>query len=199
MNFLRLQSTSGLRSLLLRRQSTPLRLALSTQRAASTNVNKSLPSQGVTKEQNLTSDSTPKPKLNTNLRKAAAASLPIREKSTRGAIRPVITLSTAEKYALRPLLSVLKSSNATMFAEALWLPVVRVPGQRKTQISDDEGDDNELGEAFIFENGCAVFWGIQEDDARQVLNNLVRKSGVELGRYAEEETEELEFVTDPSE
>jgi len=137
----------------------------------------------------------PKPKANTNLRKAASASLSIRETptATRGAIRPVFTFSTAERYILPPLLNIHKSSNATMLAEALWLPVVR---GRQTNHSEDIG---EAGEAFVFENGCAVFWGVQEDDARLFLDNLVRKNGVEIGRYAEEETEEVEFVTDPAE
>lgn len=135
----------------------------------------------------------PKPKSNTSLRKTASASLSIREKptATRGAIKPVFTLSTAERYLLPPLLKVMKSSNAIMFAEALWLPQVR--GQKYS------GDAEDFGEAFVFENGCAVFWGIQEDDARRFLDSLVRRNGVEIGRYTEEETEEVEFVTDPSE
>jgi uncharacterized Rmd1/YagE family protein len=136
----------------------------------------------------------PKPKSNTSLRKTASASLSIREKSTatRGAIKPVFTLSTAERYLLPPLLNVMKSSNAIMFAEALWLPQVR--GQKHSA-----GDTEDVGEAFVFENGCAVFWGIQEDDARRFLDSLVRRNGVEIGRYIEEETEEVEFVIDPSE
>lgn len=139
----------------------------------------------------------PKPKSNTNLRKTAAASLAIRETptATRGAIQPVFTLSTAERYILPPLLNTLKSSNATMLAEALWLPVIR---GRQTN-GNEANDERALGEAFIFENGCAVFWGVQEEDARRLLNDLVRKSGVEIGRYAEEETEEVEFLTDPAE
>ncbi|KAG8809806.1 hypothetical protein FRC17_003238, partial [Serendipita sp. 399] len=77
------------------------------------------------KTKSTSTTSTTKPKANTNLRKAASASQSIRETQTptRGAIRPVITLSTAERYVLPPLLGLLKSSNATMFAEALWLPV----------------------------------------------------------------------------
>ncbi|KAG9057737.1 hypothetical protein FS842_004393 [Serendipita sp. 407] len=148
-----------------------------------------------------TQTSVTKPKANTNLRKAASASLSIREKQTptRGAIRPVVTLSTAERYLLSPLLSVLKSSNATMFAEALWLPVVRVQAASKAQDGDQRDAEHEPGEAFLFENGCAVFWGIEEDDARRFLDNLVRKNGVEIGRYAEEEIEEVEFVADASE
>ena len=85
-----------------------------------------------------------------------------------------------------------------MLAEALWLPVVR-GGSSKLANSSLEGEEHELGEAFVFENGCAVFWGLQEEDARKFLDNLVRKNGVEIGRYAEEETEEVEFVTDPAE
>jgi uncharacterized Rmd1/YagE family protein len=139
----------------------------------------------------------PKPKSNTSLRKAASASLSIREKptATRGAIRPVFTISTAERYTLSPLLGVLKPLNATMLAEALWLPVVHA-----RQVNHAEGiGEHGSGEAFIFENGCAVFWGVSEEDARHFLNNLVRKRGVEIGRYSEEETEEVEFVTDLTE
>jgi uncharacterized Rmd1/YagE family protein len=138
----------------------------------------------------------PKPKSNTSLRKAASASLSIREKptATRGAIRPVFTISTAERYTLSPLLDVLKPLNATMLAEALWLPV----DIRRMNHGEGIGEHG-LGEAFIFENGCAVFWGVSEEDARHFLHNLIQKSGVEIGRYSEEETEEVEFVTDLTE
>lgn len=82
-----------------------------------------------------------------------------------------------------------------MLAEALWLPVVHV-----RQMNHSEGiDEHGSGEAFIFKNGCAVFWGVSEEDARRFLANLIRKSRVEIGRYSEEETEEVEFVTDPAE
>jgi uncharacterized Rmd1/YagE family protein len=83
-----------------------------------------------------------------------------------------------------------------MLAEALWLPEVRVWQANHSESIDDE---HGLGEAFVFENGCAVFWGVHEEDARHFLDNLVKKNGVEIGRYSEEETEEVEFVTDPAE
>ncbi|PVG04432.1 putative RMD1-protein required for meiotic division [Serendipita vermifera] len=142
-----------------------------------------------------------KSKSNTSLRKAASASLPIREKTTptRGAIRPVFTMSTAERYQLRPLFKAFKSSNATMFAEALWMPEVRVVKSSKQRVVEEDDDQNRIGEAFIFENGCAVVWGIEEEDARRFLEYNFRKYGVEVGKYAEKETEEVEFVTDPSE
>ena len=140
----------------------------------------------------------PKPKSNTNLRKTASASLSIREKptATRGAILPVFTISTAERYILPPLLKNLESSNATMLADALWLPAVHA---QQTHRGEDVEVEHNVGEAFIFGNGCAVFWGIQEEDARRFLNNLVRNTGVEIGQYTEEETEEVEFVMDPTE
>ncbi|CCA67117.1 probable RMD1-protein required for Meiotic Division [Serendipita indica DSM 11827] len=201
MNLFQLRSTTRISSFIPRREYIIFsRPVFSVQRTASTNVNKSLPSQGTGKAQDSSSEVAPKPKLNTNLRKTASASLSIREKSTRGAIRPVVTLSTAERYILKPLLKTQKASNATMFAEALWLPVVHASSNRqKAEASEKENERDEPGEAFIFENGCAVFWGIQEDDALRFLNKLVRRNGVELGRYSEEETEEVEFVTDPSE
>jgi uncharacterized Rmd1/YagE family protein len=82
-----------------------------------------------------------------------------------------------------------------MLAEALWLPEVRVRHMNHSEGMDEHG----LGEAFIFENGCAVFWGVSEEDARHFLRKFVWKRGVEIGRYLEEETEEVEFVTDLTE
>jgi uncharacterized Rmd1/YagE family protein len=135
-----------------------------------------------------------KPKANTSLRKAASASLPIRETPTptRGAIRPVFTYTRAEGYRLPSLQSALKAQNAVMFAEALWIPSLRA-GQ-----VDESSPKTAYGEAFIFENGCAVFWGIEEHDVRRFLNKLNRRT-IEINRYTEEETEEIEFVTDPAE
>jgi uncharacterized Rmd1/YagE family protein len=167
---------------------------------ASTTANsgKASPKEEVANSQSV---SPPKLKSNTSLRKAASASLPIREKTTptRGAIRPVFTMSTAERYQLRPLLRGLKSSNAIMFAEALWMPEVRVPKSSRRAVEEEDDNQNRTGEAFIFENGCAVVWGIEEDDARRFLEYHFRKYGVEVGKYGEKETEEVEFVTDPSE
>ena len=130
-----------------------------------------------------------KPKTTTSLRKAASASQSIRETQTptRGTIQPVWTLSTAERYSLPRLQSVL-GKNATVLAESLWIPNLR------KCINGSTG-----GEAFVFENGCVVSWGVQEEDARRFIQLNMTGRGVELGKYMEEETEEVEFVTDPSE
>lgn len=130
-----------------------------------------------------------KPKTTTSLRKAASASQSIRETQTptRGTIQPVWTLSTAERYSLPRLQSVL-GKNAIGLAESLWIPNLRKSINRSTG-----------GEAFVFENGCVVSWGVQEEDARRFIQLHMAGRGVELGKYAEEETEEVEFVTDPSE
>lgn len=129
----------------------------------------------------------PKPKSSTPLRKTASASLPIREKRTptRGVIQPVFTLSTAERYSLPRILPSLKRSNAQILAESLWVPTLQT--------------QNGNGEAFVFENGCVVFWGVEESNAKRFVRDFVRRGGAEVGRYSEEETEELEFVTDSSE
>jgi len=142
-----------------------------------------------TREAITPSTSLHKPKTTTSLRKAASASQSIRETQTptRGTIQPVWTLSTAERYSLPRLQSVL-GRNATVLAESLWIPNLR------KSINGSTG-----GEAFIFENGCVVSWGVQEEDARRFIQLNMTGRGVELGKYVEEETEEVEFVTDPSE
>jgi uncharacterized Rmd1/YagE family protein len=78
--------------------------------------------------------------------------------------------------------------DAFVLAESLWIPNLR------KSIDGSTG-----GEAFVFENGCVVAWGVQEEDARRFIQRKMTQRGVELGKYAEEETEEVEFVTDPSE
>jgi required for meiotic nuclear division protein 1 len=130
-----------------------------------------------------------KPKTATSLRKAASASQSIRETQTptRGAIQPVFTLSTAERYSLPRLQSVL-GKEAFVLAESLWVPNLR------KSIDGSTG-----GEAFVFENGCVVSWGVQEEDTRRFIQQNMTGCGVELGKYIEEETEEVEFVTDSSE
>lgn len=130
-----------------------------------------------------------KPKTTTSLRKAASASQSIRETQTptRGAIQPVWTLSTAERYSLPRLQSVL-GKEAVVLAESLWIPNLRKSIDKSTG-----------GEAFVFENGCVVSWGVQEEDTRQFIQQNMTGRGVEFGKYVEEETEAVEFITDPSE
>ena len=78
--------------------------------------------------------------------------------------------------------------DAIVLAESLWIPNLR------KRIDGSTG-----GEAFVFESGCVVSWGVQEEDARRFVRRNMTGRGVELGKYVEEETEEVEFVTDPSE
>jgi uncharacterized Rmd1/YagE family protein len=134
--------------------------------------------------------STPKPRASTPLRRDAGASLPIRAnpKPTRGSIQPVLTLATAERFALarlRPFLS----HYAQPLAEAWWVP----------RWSTSEAPDAPEGEIFIFSNGSFVCWGLPEADAHAFAKNVIAKAGIEINPIKEHETEELDFVTDPTE
>ncbi|KAI0342864.1 hypothetical protein BDW22DRAFT_1330016 [Trametopsis cervina] len=132
-------------------------------------------------------ENVPKPKAATPLRRAAAASLPIRSNPTptRSAIQPVFTLTTAERYILsearlRPYLP----ETAQVLQESWWIPRWRANGKE--------------GEIFIFGNGSFVCWGLGEEEANTFANEVLRKARVETRRMREPETEDLEFVTDPS-
>jgi uncharacterized Rmd1/YagE family protein len=70
-----------------------------------------------------------------------------------------------------------------MVSEAWWIP--------------KWGKDR--GEVFVFGNGSIVCWGLDESQARLFAKDIIKGKSVEVGRLAEEETEELEFVTDPEE
>lgn len=127
--------------------------------------------------------SKPKPKESTPLRRAAAASQPIRSNPTptRSEIQPVFTLSTAERYDFRKLRERLPSS-AQSIHEAWWIPKYG------------------KGEIFVFpNNGSFVCWGLSDDEARRFAGRVLGFQGVEVGSLKEPETEELDFVTDPSE
>jgi len=56
-----------------------------------------------------------------------------------------------------------------------------------------------VGEVFVFANGSFVCWGLGEAEARKFAAEVLAKAGVEVERLSEFETEDLEFVTDPSE
>lgn len=56
-----------------------------------------------------------------------------------------------------------------------------------------------MGEVFIFSNGSFVSWGLGEEEARKFAAEVLSKAGVEVEPLTEAETEDLEFVTDPSE
>ncbi|TCD69342.1 hypothetical protein EIP91_007898 [Steccherinum ochraceum] len=127
-----------------------------------------------------------KPKASTPLRRAAAASLPIRSNPTptRSTIQPVFTLATATRYVLPRLRSYLPHSSRHLH-DALWVPTW--------------GVDGKVGEVFIFSNGSFVLWGLGEEEAKKFAAEVLRKAGVEVEPLVEAETEDLEFVTDPSE
>ncbi|CAE6527073.1 unnamed protein product [Rhizoctonia solani] len=117
------------------------------------------------------------------LRRAAQASLPIRANPTptRGSIRPVLTLATAESYNPHLLEGVLPTGSQRVHA-AWWIPNWR------------------SGEIWIFDSGSCVFWGLSEAEARMfVAEVIMRVKGVEVDKLKTLELEELEFVTDPEE
>ena len=60
------------------------------------------------------------------------------------------------------------------------------------------GESGEQGEVFVFPNGSFVCWGLDEVSARRFADEVV-KHGAEVAPLLEDETEELEFVTDPTE
>lgn len=128
----------------------------------------------------------PKPKASTPLRRAASASLTIRSNPTptRSTIQPVFTLTTAERFILPRLRAHLPAS-AHVLQEAWWVPKWSANGKD--------------GEVFIFGNGSIVCWGLGEAEAHQFAAEVLAKSNAEVRRLADPETEDLEFVTDPTE
>ena len=128
----------------------------------------------------------PKPKATTPLRRAAAASLPIRSNPTptRSTIQPVFTLTTAERFILPRLRPVLPSS-AVQLHESWWVP--------------KWGAEGKEGEVFVFGNGSIVCWGLGEAEAEGFAKEVLAKSNAAVQSLKESETEDLEFVTDPSE
>ncbi|CAE6363667.1 unnamed protein product [Rhizoctonia solani] len=124
----------------------------------------------------------PKSKPQT-LRRAAQASLPIRSNPTptRGTIRPVLTLATAESYNPHFLEGTLPAGSQRVHA-AWWIPNWR------------------SGEVWVFDSGSCVFWGLSEAEARMfVAEVIMRVKGAEVVKLKTLELEELEFVTDPNE
>ena len=139
---------------------------------------------------------TSKPKPNkspSSLKRTASASLPIRANPnpTRGAIQPVYTFATAEKYELTRVRNALPAS-AIRFEEALWTPV--------TAGSELSSSSNVSGEAWVFGNGTVVCWGLQEGQSRKFVDDLIQRSkNAQTAPLKHIETEELEFVIDPAE
>ena len=69
--------------------------------------------------------------------------------------------------------------------ESWWVPKYTVDGQE--------------GEVFIFGNGSIVCWGLGEHAAEKFAKEVIEKSNAAMQPLKEPETEDLEFVTDPSE
>lgn len=128
-----------------------------------------------------------KPKAATQLRRTAAASLPIRANPnpTRGDIRPVSVLTTAERYLL-PQLRFRLPASAIQIQSAWWIPRWA-------------GLDGREGEIFVFESGSIVCWGLEESDAQKFARDFISGTFAEVGSLREPETEDVEFVTDPKE
>lgn len=127
-----------------------------------------------------------KPKASTPLRRAASASLPIRSNPTptRSSIQSIFTITTANRYALGRLPAYLPQ-NSKALHDAFWVPSYKA--------NDKEG------EVFVFGNGSIVCWGLGEEEAERFAQDIIRRSRAEIGPLREVETEDLEFVTDPSE
>lgn len=134
-----------------------------------------------------------KPKAYTPLRRTASASLPIRSNPTptRSPIQPIITLATAERYILPRLSSRMTTLGVRPLHEAYWIP--------KWKFRDEELGEDKEAEIFIFGNGSFVCWGMTEEHAVMFQKEVLKRTGAELVPFREAETEELEFVTDPSE
>lgn len=135
------------------------------------------------------SDAKAKPKSTTPLRRSASASLPIRSNPTptRGVIKPIFTLATAERY----ILSRLRTHpdlppRSQALHESWWIPKWGEPGKE--------------GEIFVFSNGSFVCWGLGEADAKRFTTEVIeRASEMQVSPLSEPETEELEFTVDPIE
>lgn len=96
----------------------------------------------------------------------------------------MFTLATAERYNLSRLRGRLPPLSQTLH-ESWWVPKW---GQKGRQ-----------GEIFIFANGSFVCWGLGEEDARRFAKEFLSKTRMGVAPLKEAETEELEFVTDPTE
>ncbi|EJU05001.1 DUF155-domain-containing protein [Dacryopinax primogenitus] len=133
------------------------------------------------------SKSKSKSKNTASLRRGAKDSAPIRTKAARE-IKTVFTVSTAERYNLSLLRLILPPGSRMLpmpddgFEEAIWIP--KWGG----------------GEAFVFKNGSYVCWGLDEEVALRFGKEVISSvRGVEIDPLRKTETEELDFVADPTE
>lgn len=103
-----------------------------------------------------------------------------------------MALTSAERYDTAALLKSLQALGllegaVNLLGEAILLPRWSpAPGQ--------------MGEVFIFESGTIVTWGLPQAGTEAFLRKVIRGSAeeqelgwVEQGRYAEPETEVLDF------
>ena len=86
-----------------------------------------------------------------------------------------------------PRLRAALPDGAVLLHDAWWVP-------RWT----DAGSGKE-GEVFVFGNGSIVCWGLGEAAAARFAADVVSRSQAAIAPLREPETEDLEFVTDPSE
>jgi required for meiotic nuclear division protein 1 len=62
------------------------------------------------------------------------------------------------------------------------------------------GQNGNEGEVFVFANGSFVAWGLDESEVRKFSREIIdRTAGMSAPKLSEPESEELEFVVDPSE
>ncbi|KAK0502135.1 hypothetical protein EDD18DRAFT_1100625 [Armillaria luteobubalina] len=74
-------------------------------------------------------------------------------------------------------------------------------GQQQTlPTSKSGGPKDREGEVFVFTNSSFICWGLDKQDARTFASEVLHHvPGIEISPLKEAETEELEFVTDPTE
>ncbi|GAA5891141.1 hypothetical protein JCM5296_004906 [Sporobolomyces johnsonii] len=126
-------------------------------------------------------------------------------KGTRPADGRAIALTTAESYDTAALLKGLQAMGllegaVNLLGEAILLPSWS-PASATFFDADAAPDaaQQEVGEVYIFESGTVVLWGLSMQAAETFLKKVIRGGAadelgwVEQGRYAEPETEVLEY------
>ncbi|GAA5987511.1 hypothetical protein JCM10908_001984 [Rhodotorula pacifica] len=122
----------------------------------------------------------------------------------------VIALTTAESYDTAELLQRLQAMGLLEDAVNLVGEAVLLPNWTPAAVTFFDSDTaaggatsaatlQEHGEVYVFESGTIVVWGLSMDAAEVFLRKVIRGAGgassgfVEVGRYAEPETEVLEY------
>lgn len=122
----------------------------------------------------------------------------------------VIALTTAESYDTAELLQRLQAMGLLEDAVNLVGEAVLLPNWTPAAATFFDPDMaaggvasaatlQEHGEVYVFESGTVVLWGLSMDAAEVFLRKVIRGSSntangfVEVGRYAEPETEVLEY------